>query len=328
MKLNGKYLFVLFIFTLCAMSVKAQDLVSDIATPVDSITNSELFTENIQLIGRSRKVFIITNSNQMMSKGDFITLVLNFKDPVARAVVAKNHEGLVGVKILKIYSLKAWSQIRQGMDIQILRGDDSSLFAPKQEIKAETPEDVVKIEGEEDLFNDKDLFDDELSGFGKENRHIKPDNLVNAFWAQYRYKDKTLNEEASANQFGGGWGFQFQDNFWIEGIYGRILLNDVPAKSKQTLVNNLTLRIKYTFKAPLYSFILPYIGYQYYYVNSPEAGDETSSIIDERETSFVKSLGERKIVGGVTIMRRLVPGWFIKADLGSDIINVGFAIEF
>jgi len=27
-------------------------------------------------------------------------------------------------------------------------------------------------------------------------------------------------------------------------------------------------------------------------------------------------------------MRRLVPGWFIKADLGTDILQLGFAIEF
>jgi hypothetical protein len=37
---------------------------------------------------------------------------------------------------------------------------------------------------------------------------------------------------------------------------------------------------------------------------------------------------DNALVAGVTILRRLVPGWFIKADLGTDQLNIGFAIEF
>src|SRR5690606_19903819 len=130
--------------------------VSDISTPVASFNSEDLFTENIQIISKSRKIFIITNSNQMLHKGDFITLVLDFSLPVARALVEKNHDGLVGIKILKIYSLKNWSRIRQGMDIQILRGDDSGLFAPKPQVN-DAPQEQIRIESEEDLFNEKDL---------------------------------------------------------------------------------------------------------------------------------------------------------------------------
>lgn len=327
MYFNIKYLTIFVLISLCVNPLAAKDIISDISAPIEAMGPSDMFTENIQIIGASKKIFILTNSNQMMSKGDFITLILNFKDPVARAVVAKEHDGLVGVKILKLYSLKAWSKIYQGKDIQLIRGDDLFLFKNKDSKKEQSPEDGLKIESEEDLFNAKDIEKSLEGDFENDNRHIKPDNVVNLYWAKYSFQD-VEGDAAVENHFGGGWAYQFQDNLWVEGVYGRILINDEPAKSKQTLVSNLTLRLKYTFKAPLYSYILPYVGYQNYTVSSPDAGSKDSPLRDEKEINFVKKLSKRNIVFGATILRRMVPGWFLKADLGTDVINIGVAIEF
>jgi hypothetical protein len=73
---------------------------------------------------------------------------------------------------------------------------------------------------------------------------------------------------------------------------------------------------------------MPYIGFHSYTISSPDAGKTGSPTTDEEQLDAVNKLKKSGPVAGVTVLRRLVPGWFIKADLGSDIINVGFAIEF
>src|SRR5690606_39406867 len=94
-------------------------------------TQENVFTETIKIISGSKKIFIITNNNQQLTPGDFISLALD-NNLAARALVAKNHQGQVGIKILKIYSLTQWSRLRCDLDVQIIRGDDS-LFAKQPE---------------------------------------------------------------------------------------------------------------------------------------------------------------------------------------------------
>ena len=90
----------------------------------------------------------------------------------ARALVAKTHQGQVGVKILKIYSLTQWGKLRRDGDVQIVKGDDST-FMKKPEDAAAT--DVPRIKDEDDLYT-KDVvieddveFDDALNRILREN---------------------------------------------------------------------------------------------------------------------------------------------------------------
>ena len=46
------------------------------------------------------------------------------------------------------------------------------------------------------------------------------------------------------------------------------------------------------------------------------------------EKRVVDDLEKTQLVFGFTFLRRLVPGWFFKADVGNDIFSAGFAIEF
>ena len=311
----------------------SQDLVDDISSGVTLGDSQEMFTETIRIIGRSRKVFVITNTNQMLFKGDFITIVLNDKDAVARAVVAKNQNDLVGIKILRIYSLKNWKRIRKDLDIKILKGDDSWLFK-KEEVKVETnPDENIKINSEEDLYDDNTLLDRDLDSFGKDTRLIKPDNIVSAGYARYTLDNPFANggegEDEVFSEFNGSWAYQFADNIWVEGTMGVVSMDNVPANSTQTVLTDFIVRLKYTFQAPLYSYFMPYIGFQYQSVSSPAAGkDATNEALNTKELEFVDNLPKNQVVVGVTILRRLVPGWFLKADLGTDILAIGFGIEF
>lgn len=323
---------IIILLTICFVApginnLRAQSLVDDISSPIVLGDSAELFTETIKIISRSQKIFILTNSNQMLNKGDFITIILNDVDPVARALVGKSHNGMAGIKILKVYSLKRWALMRTGLDVQILKGDDSRLFMKKEE-KEKTDE--AKIKGEEDLYSLESVVEEDIDFLEKDTRHIKPDNIVGAAWSRLTFENdlNTETQTESHDQIAFNWAFQFQDNYWAEAVYGRTLIDDFPAKGAQTLINNLTLRLKYTIKAPLYSYIMPYVGYQIYSVSSPDAGQGTDPIQNIEEEELIDELGQDGPAFGVTILRRLVPGWFLKGDLGNDILSIGVAIEF
>ena len=292
------------------------------------------FSEVLLTISRSGKIFIVSNNNQMLNKGDFITIAIKGGKPIARAIVAKNSGEQTGIKVIRVYSLQRWSQIKKGMDLDILKGDDSAFFVTKKKVEENK---VEKIETEEDLFSEEELAaEEDLSGFYKDSRLIKPDNVISAGWDQFELKndlgDDVITE--SHNQFNYSWAYQFADNYWVEGLYGRTLIDDLPSTGSQTLINNFTIRAKYTFKAPLYSYIMPYIGFQSYQVDSPNAGiveDNTSTEDQEqaqKEVDLINRLKQNNIVFGATILKRLVPGWFVKADLGTDLMSLGIAIEF
>ncbi len=323
--LKTTFFLTFFSFALCVNKIHAQSLVDDISSPLGLGSSSEIFTETIRTISRSQKIFILTNTNEMLYKGDFITLVLGGKDPVARALVGKTHDSLAGIKILKIYSLKKWSVLRKGLEVGILKGDDSRLFVKEEKKEVE---EEGQIKSEEDLY-DIDVVE-ETDFFTKDNRYIRPDNVVGAAWSQYSFENTLLPETETevGTQWAFSWAYQFSDNYWVEGLYGRTLLSNFPAQSTQTLINNFTIRLKYTFKLPLYSYLLPYVGFQIYNISSPDAGQSNDASLNAKEESLINDLGQDQPVFGATLLRRLVPGWFLKVDLGNDIIALGAAIEF
>lgn len=318
----------MFINAMTLNNSYSQDLMDDFNTPVQLGDSGEMFNETIRIISRSKRIFIITNTNQMLNKGDFITVVLNERDPVARCLVGKTFRGKAGIKIMKIYSLKRWAMMRKGLDIKILKGDDNFLFNKKTKKKDENEEEKSsKINNEEDLY-DSNIIDEDVNMFGKDTRLIKPDNIVGGAYSQYKVVNDLTGDKEVHGEFSGSWSFQFSDNMWVEGLYGRIVMNGVPAQGTQTVISDFTARVKYTIKAPLYSYILPYVGYQMHSVSSPDAGHVSNSAEAAAELAYIDKLKRRQIVAGITFLRRLVPGWFLKADLGTDQMNIGFAIEF
>src|SRR6478609_6591775 len=126
-----KYFSAVFIYVLLFLSapVLAQSLVEDANLTAAPQGGENVFNETIKIISGSKKIFIITNNNQQLGPGDFISLALD-NNLAARAVVAKTHQGQVGVKILKIYSVSQWGKLRREQEVQIIKGDDS-LFGKK-----------------------------------------------------------------------------------------------------------------------------------------------------------------------------------------------------
>jgi hypothetical protein len=315
--------FIFFAFLVSFLSVNcvhAQSLVQDASAPMQQGLGENVFPETIKIISESKKVFILSNNNQQLGPGDFISLALDDK-LAARAVVAKVHQGQVGIKILKIYSISQWSRLRRNLDVLIVKGDDS-LFGKQPEEKVA---EKGKIRNEEDLYSEDIVADEEL-GLIDENskRHIKPDNVISVS-AAYFSADDIDGGTARTNEFGGSWSYQ-------EGYYGIARLKNYPGDGISTATSHMIGRIKYNFKAPLYSYIMPYVGFQYYNISSPDAGKGNDTQVTpaqkEAELKAIDDLKKSGPVVGVTILRRLVPGWFFKADIGTDVMNLGFAIEF
>jgi hypothetical protein len=325
-----KYFSIVFIYmtVLFCTSLGAQSLVEDANISVQDTGAENVFNETIKIISGSKKIFILTNNNQQLGPGDFISLALD-NNLAARAVVAKTHQGQVGIKILKIYSLAQWRRLERDLEVQIVKGDDS-LFGKKT---VETKPDVstqAKIKSEDDLYTGDVVVDDDVGIFDEnKNRHIKPDNVVGltgAFFEAAQVESRGGSQRTT--EFGVSWAYQFADNYFVEGLYGRALFDNFPADGSQTLVNHLTARLKYNIRGPLYTFFMPYLGFHSYTVSSPDAGKTNSQATNDEQLRAIDKLKKSGPVFGVTVLRRLVPGWFIKGDIGSDVINIGFAIEF
>ncbi|MBA2403187.1 MAG: hypothetical protein H0V66_00325, partial [Bdellovibrionales bacterium] len=268
-----KYLQYKIIYLLLCLGLSnqvwSQSLVDDanLSMAADG-SSGGTFAETIKIISGSKKIFILTNNNQQLGTGDFISLALDNK-LAARAVVAKTHQGQVGIKILKIYSVSQWSRLRRDLEVQIVKGDDSA-FGKKIESKVEETT-TSKIKSEEDLYTGDVVADDDLGVIDEnKNRHIKPDNVVSISGAFLEANDvASRGGKVRTTMFGLSWSYQFTDNYFVEGVYGRGLLDNYPAEGSQTLVNHVVGRLKYNFKGPAYTFFMPYLGFQSYTVSSP-----------------------------------------------------------
>ena len=323
-----KFITLVFIYSVFLLNqAYSQSLVEDANLDDSNGMGETFFNETIKIISSSKKIFILTNNSQQLGMGDFISLAMD-NNLAARAVVVKTHQEKVGIKILKIYSLNQWGKLRRNQEVQIIKGDDSQFGKPKVELKTDSS--IAKIKSEEDLFSSDVVVSDEVGDFEEnKNRYIKPDNLVAISGAFYDAAEiESRGGIVRTNEFGASWGFQFSDNYFIEGLYGRSILDNYPGDGSQTLVNHLTARLKFNIRGPIYTFFMPYVGFHSYTVSSPDAGKTNNNAINDEELRAIDSLKKSGPIFGVTVLRRLVPGWFIKGDLGSDIINLGFAIEF
>lgn len=321
--------------------LRAQNVLDDIEeeerldTPVQSDRAPDLVVEKIKSISPSKKIFILTNENQSFSKGDFISLLLANK-LVCRALVAKTtQEKLSGIKIVKIYNLTLWKQLGKGKEVLVLKGDDSYFTtrekAPDKEVKKV---EESKVQSDEDLFNSTSLGgnDDDLSLDENAKRLIKPDNLLSLNVGLIEGKDVD-NSSKRYTQLNVSWGYQLTDNVWAEADIGTNTIRDYPETNLDTRLVNLTVRGKYTFNAPFYSYLQPYVGYQTVLADSPSAGVDpgdgsrtAEQLADEKQ--LVQDLKKSTVIFGLTVLKRIVPGWFVRLDLGSDIINGGLSIEF
>ncbi len=331
-----KHLFLVLLLSVLVLPVSfAQSLVEELREEESAIDIEAppLVDERVVKTSKDRKIFILSNENNGYGQGDFVTLLVD-KKLVSRALVAKVKGNVSGIKIIKIYNLDLWKELREKREVQVLRGDDS-YFINLEKRKSRTPEqdieDSLTIKDSDDLFDTTSL-DDEISEDEEKLRIIKPDNLVGVGYGQIEGVDENGGSQGYS-QLNFIWAYQISNNLFFEGIYGQNVINDFPSAGLDTEMNNFTFRAKYAFKSFASMILMPYAGYQMISVDSPGAGQQDSSNSQteddlNREIELIEDLEKNSIIFGVTILKRLVPGWFARADLGTDILSAGISVEF
>lgn len=328
------FLFIFsIIFDVLVIDINAQTIVQDLETYKKTYEDSSIITETIKSLSYTGKTLIITNTAQILSVGDFITMSVD-ETPIAKAIVAKHfiEKNLSGLKLVTIYDFNYWKQVDKGFKINITRGDDSYLLKKKDNSKNEELKDDSgeKILSEEDLFDTSDIDSKNLEENAK--RVIKNDNLVGGCYGFISLVDKS-SKKKSYDQLCAHWSYQVIDNIWGEIYFGQTKIKDFPADGLDTIARSITTRIKYTFQLATMFVAQPYLGFQYLSANSPGAGKSSNGIVvstedSKRELALLKSVEKRPIVLGFTLFIRSVPGWFFKFDIGTDILNGGIVVEF
>ena len=315
----------------CFISHQAfgQSMMDDLQGRTGAVVDNsapELFTETLLRVSPSKRIVLLTNQNQILGTGDFLSFVREGQ-LLARALVAKTTEQQgAGVKIVKVYQPELWQNVRTGETIQIIRGDDSYFAKPKEE-ESSGP----KIEGEEDLYN-TNLLEDDIDLDENKNRIIKQDNIISVSYGGTEGIDGD-NKSTYYGQLGASWSYQVADNIWAEIFYGQNIIRDFPSAGLDTRFSAITLKGKYTFAGPLYTYFMPYLGLQFTRGYSPGAGvqgdsDDLDDAALQAEVDQVDKLNRNRFILGVTVLKRMVPGWFMRADLGLDHLGGGIGLEF
>ncbi len=317
---------LVFLLSLTHVQSFSQDILDELNqdTPVQI---QELPEETVLKLSPSGRILVLSYKSESFHKGDFITLVSEGK-PFLRCLVAKIDNQNSGIKVLKIYDLDIWKRFAPGQSVKIFRGDDRALFT---QIKSEQKKDSLDNE-HQDLFNEAAIIDEKLEIEEHGRRLIKTDNIVSGLFN--RIEALSLEQTSQRySQLGVSWQYQVDDNMWGEFLFGQSLIENYPDVGLDTKLTNITIRLKYTFKAPLYSFLQPYFGLQVINPSSPGAGvddptDPQDPSVLARDIQRIDALKKTSLIFGITVLKRLVPGWFARFDLGTDIINGGFGFEF
>ncbi len=314
--LNNIYFSLLF-FPLC---LQGQSLVEELESPNFSRGLQEnTFSEKIVVASKSKRIFILTNNNQSLEPGDFVTMLVGGKK-IIRGLIAKSRQGKSAFKVLKTYNEKAKVRLRRGILVSLYRGDDSLL----REESNDQPS--LRINSEADLFSDSVLLDEEEPK--KKLSTIKSNNIINASYGLIEGIDDR-GDASYYSHFTFSWNYRLKEFVWFESLFGYSTAKRFPSADISTDLFNLTVRAKYAYELPFYSYLMPYAGLQIVIASSPEAG--TGAVSDaqaNQELDLVDDIEKITPTVGVTFMKRLVPSWFITANVGLDVMSVGLGIEY
>jgi hypothetical protein len=315
---------ILAIFIFLNFSNFGQSIVDEIDEQKDQdISGADLPSETIEKMSASRRVLILSNSSQSFNKGDFISLVLD-NQLLNRAIVAKVSGGSAGIKIIKVYNEQLNKFARAGTKVKVIRGDDS-FFGRKTSSSSGNNNSTSLIDDEDDLFDETTLLSDDLNLEKNSSRLIRTDNLVFATFGNVASKDADGNSK-SYLLYGVSGAFQFKDNFWGELSLNRGNVSDLPITGQIVSFTTYIVRLKYTISAPSYSYLQPYIGFKSVSVGGVVFSENDDTAAAEEEV--INDIEKSSIIFGVTLLKRLVPGWFARLDLGNDLLALGFGLEF
>lgn len=346
-----KYNFFWLFFFFFPLYGYGQNIVEDLSQQKDQPTSikDQLFNEKIITVSSNKRIYVITNEQKKMIRGDFITILQNEK-PIMRGLVVKTRDDQSGIKIVKVYAQDDWLALAKNNSIDILRGDDSYYWKQLKEEKAALTQTTNSstnssntLPSSTETQNDLAFLNDSTSvGEISENdsdKKIKSNNMLH--FAIGQEKSIGINSDsASYLHYQVGWTRQLLANWWAQLGYGYSIMKKFPAPDIDSGLNVFSFSIGYLFELPLYSFLLPYIGMEKPYVVSPGAGallcnsasTTCNHTVDakraQNELDLVADAQKISPLFGITFYKRLVPGWTMRASVDNRLIGLGLDMEY
>ncbi len=316
--------FLLF-FVLC-LNLQAQNIIDDLQDngPTEPSISEGLgqFSEEVILKSRNRRILILTNQNKSLKQGDFISLFVN-DQKIARAIVAKNRDTKVAIKIINTFSDTFDGLTKRGSDLVIVRGDDSAFTAQEKET-------VSSLE-------DSELFQSDL--FGAEEDSKKPsldeNHLLTIAIGMHQSID--LEKEDKFYLHGvASYALNAAGPFWIEALYGFSNMQRFPASDISAHLHGVGARIKFNLNLPWHTYFMPYAGVHFAYILSSSTEEPPASVLDtdpsviqyNDEVELIREGIKMQLAAGFTLHKRFVPGWFLTINGGIDLIYSGITIGF
>jgi hypothetical protein len=155
---------------------------------------------------------------------------------------------------------------------------------------------------------------------------IKNDNLLTFGYGWVNGVDNN-GDVASYGLMSGAWAYQLHENVFAELGLGQTIINDFPSAGLDSKLINFVAKIKYSFNTPFFTVTMPYVGYQSLTASYSADGSADASVLAE-EQELIGKLEKSGVIFGVSVLRKLVPGWYIRGDLGTDHVAAGLTLEF
>jgi hypothetical protein len=319
-------------------NAKAQSIVDELkaVSSGELPLKNQLFSETITTISTNKRIFILTNSNKKLIMGDFVSFIKG-EDLVARALVIKTRDDRSGLKLVKIYNQSLWGSLTTGLNLNILRGDDSyylsqlgkeresAIDSTETKSRVATKETASPLTADESLILGSEFDFDEKRH--SDNRKINADHLLYFTVGNYR----SLGTEGDADtymHYRFGWGVQLFSNWFTDLSYGHTTIKKYPAVDIDTALSTFTVKFGYIFQLPMHSFLYVFGGAYNNVASSPGAGEGgVSEAQAQDETEKVRDLEGFGYLGGVSFYKRLVPGWTFKIDIDPKNIGAGLMVE-
>jgi hypothetical protein len=280
--------------------------------------------ESILRVSPYKKVFVISNDSSYLNEGDYFSIYIN-KFFIGRFLAVKIKKSYIGIKIVNLQNQEIYNQLQAGTKINIHKGDNQLKLQEddlsiKKKIDNSLDTEIVSVQNILDEADDLTVEDER-------KRAIRTDNIITYSYGQINSLSNE-NSKKSYPHWNGQWAHQFFDNTWLELCYGQSSMKDFPSRGASSTLNQILLRGKYTIEAPLNSYLQPYAGIRYVTISSPSPPEEMSDEEKKSESELTKKAEKKDLIFGVTLLKRLVPGWFAKADLGLDTLSIGISCEF
>jgi len=322
-KIRCKYFLLLLTLGLNSQS---QNIIDDLQDngPTEPTLSEGLgqFSEEVILKSRNRRILILTNQNKSLKQGDFISLFVN-DQKIARALVAKDRDTKVAIKIINTFSDTFDNLTKRGSELVIIRGDDSAFTSNEKES-------VSKLE-------DSDLFQSDL--FDLENDSKKPSLVENHLLtlAIGMHQSIDIEEEKKFYLHGiASYSLNAAGPFWVEAIYGFSNMQKFPAEDASAHLHGFGARIKFNLNLPWHTYLMPYAGIHFAYVLSSSTQEPDESVPDtdpiviqyNDEVDLITKGIKMKLAAGFTLHKRFVPGWFLTLNGGIDLIYAGITVGF